>query len=230
MSFYRRLKYFLVHTLMHTNKEAQQLITTGRVELNGETVFDNCFLDDTAEIKVNGAIKRPKKNLVYYKFYKPAGYESTLNKNIETNLSVFFKDDTELAIAGRLDKQSEGLLLLSNDGKWVEMLCNPKFDKEKEYLVQLNNTPDEEFVRQFEQGVTIRGYLTEPCQCELLADNTIRVILTEGKNRQIRRMCKKLGYEVLHLKRIRIDQMHLGDLRSGDKIHLTDNELFIHSK
>ena len=228
MSFYRRLNYFLVHTLMYTNKEAKQLITTGRVELNGETVFDNCFLNDTAEIKVNGVVKRQKKNLVYYKFYKPAGYESTLNKNIETNLSVFFKDDTDLAIAGRLDKQSEGLLLLSNDGKWVEMLCNPKFEKEKEYLVQLNKTPDEAFVRQFEKGVIIRGYLTEPCQCERLTDSTIRVVLREGKNRQIRRMCHKLGYEVLNLKRIRIDQVYLGDLLPGNKTHLTDNELFKH--
>lgn len=228
MSFYRRLKYFLVHTLMYTNKEAQQLINQGNVELNGVTVFENCFLNDTDEITINGEIKRRKKNLVYFKFYKPAGFESTLNKNIEANISIFFTQDDDLAIAGRLDKQSEGLLLLSNDGKWVERLCNPKFEKEKEYLVKLNNQPDIDFVRKFEQGVMIRGYLTEPCQCELLEDNSIRVVLTEGKNRQIRRMCKKLGYEVLNLKRIRIDQAQLGELKPGNKVYLSDKELIRH--
>lgn len=224
MSFYRRLKYFLVHTLMYTNKEAQQLINAGSVELNGAGVFENCFLEETDEITVNGEIKRPKKILVYYKFYKPAGFESTLNKSIEANISGFFKQD-DLAIAGRLDKQSEGLLLLSNDGKWVEKLCNPKFEKEKEYLVKLNNPPDNDFVSKFKQGVMIRGYLTEPCQCELLTDSYIRVVLKEGKNRQIRRMCKKLGYEVLNLKRIRIDQVQLAELNPGDTIYLSDKEL-----
>lgn len=225
MSFYRRIKYFLVHSLTYTNKGAQQLINSGSVELNGVTVFENCFLNDTDEISINGEIKRRKKNLVYYKFYKPAGFESSLNKSIEANISVFFTQDDDLAIAGRLDKQSEGLLLLSNDGKWIEKLCNPKFEKEKEYHVKLNKQPDSDFVRKFEQGVMIRGYLTEPCQCELLVENSIRVVLTEGKNRQIRRMCKKLGYEVVNLKRTRIDQVQLAELKPGDKTYLSDKEL-----
>lgn len=225
MSFYRRLKYFLVHTLMLTNKEAKQLIERGLVEIDGTRVFDNCFLEENSEIKVDGVIKRQKKEFVYFKFYKPPGYESTLNPGIEANISGFFKENNDLAIAGRLDKASEGLLLLSNDGKWVEKLCNPKFEKEKEYEVTLNASPDNDFIRAFGQGLRIGQHLTAPCFCEALGNNQIRVILKEGKNRQIRRMCKKLGYDVLKLKRVRMDSILLEGLMEGDKSHLNEIQL-----
>lgn len=226
MSFYRRLKYFLVHTLMLTNKEAQRLIESGLIEIDGHKVFDNCFLEESSEINVDGVIKRPKKEFVYFKFNKPSGYESTLNNTIEANLSGFFAGHSDLAIAGRLDKFSQGLLLVSNDGKWVEKLCNPKFEKEKEYLVTLAPYPDQDFATAFSQGVTIGTYLTAPCFCEVLKGNQIRVILKEGKNRQIRRMCKKLGYDVLELKRVRMDSIILDDLNEGEKIHLFENQIF----
>ncbi len=207
---------------MLTNKEAQQLIERGLVEIDGTRVFDNCFLEENSEIKVDGVIKRQKKEFVYFKFYKPPGYESTLNPGIEANISGFFKENNDLAIAGRLDKASEGLLLLSNDGKWVEKLCNPKFEKEKEYEVTLNASPDNGFIRAFGQGLRIGQHLTAPCFCEALGNNQIRVILKEGKNRQIRRMCKKLGYDVLKLKRVRMDSILVEGLMEGDKSHLNE--------
>ena len=122
MGFYRRVKYFLVHTLKLSNKEAQELIDSGAVKTNGVTITENCTITDDSEIQVNDKIVRKKKEFVYILFYKPAGFESTLNTRIEKNLSPFFKEYPDLAIAGRLDKQSEGLLLLSNDGKWIENL------------------------------------------------------------------------------------------------------------
>ena len=149
-------------------------------------------------------------------FYKPAGYQSSLNPNVENNISVFFKDRTDLAIAGRLDQHSEGLLLLSDDGTWVENLCNPKFEKEKEYLVTLDKILTKEFFSDFTKGVRIGNYITKPCACEPVNGSLIRVILTEGKNRQIRRMCKNLGYNVVNLTRIRIDSLLLDDLRPGE--------------
>jgi 23S rRNA pseudouridine2604 synthase len=216
MSFYRRIKYFLVHTLMLNNKKAQELIDKGHVEINGEKIYSNCLLEEHSEIKVNGRIERPGKDFVYLKFYKPEGFESTLNTGIKANLSAFFKEHSDLAIAGRLDKQSEGLLLLSNDGKWVEKLCNPKFEKEKEYLIVLDKDPDESFFSAFTTGVEIGHYTTAPCKCERARTCVIRVVLKEGKNRQIRRMCKALGYSVLKLKRLRVDDIHLKPLQAGE--------------
>ena len=216
MSFYRRIKYFLVHTLKHTNKDAQSLIETGAVQINGLTVFENCLLDDEDEILLNGKKVRNKKEFVYILFNKPVGFESTLNKNIEKNISNFFAGINDLVIAGRLDKQSQGLMLLSNNGKWVEHLCNPKFEKEKEYLVTLDKPTNDLFLEKFRKGVEIDNYLTKPCFCEKTnSENTIRVILTEGKNRQIRKMCLVLGYKIIILKRVRIDQFLLEDLPEG---------------
>ncbi|PBQ34086.1 hypothetical protein CNR22_20660 [Sphingobacteriaceae bacterium] len=217
MSFYRRIKYFLVHTLMLSNKAAAELIEKGLVEIDSLQIFENVFLEDHSEIKVNGKIERLKKEFVYLKFHKPTGYESTLNKNISENLSTFFPNNPDLAIAGRLDKQSEGLMLLSNDGKWVEKMCNPKFEKEKEYLVRLNRTPTEDFFTSFQNGVQLGDYLTAPCYCVRMDDNQIKIILKEGKNRQIRRMCKTLGFTVTELKRIRVDSYELNDLGSGEQ-------------
>jgi 23S rRNA pseudouridine2604 synthase len=216
MGFYRKIKYFLVHTLMLSNKQAQELIDSGSVEIEGVSIFENCPITSYSEIKVNGKIVRPAKKFEYLMFYKPAGYQSSLNQNVENNISVFFKDHTTLAIAGRLDKHSEGLLLLSDDGIWVENLCNPKFEKEKEYFVTLDKIPTEEFLNDFSNGVKIGGYVTKPCTCEIINGSVIRVILTEGKNRQIRRMCKKLGYFVVNLKRVRVDSFSLEDLKPGD--------------
>jgi len=217
MSFYRRIKYYLVHTLKHTNEAAQQLIDKGAVEIDNEVIKENVFLNDHAEIKVDGRIVRAKKDFLYIKFNKPAGYESTLSVNVENNLSEFFKDIKNLSIAGRLDKASEGLLLLSNNGKWVENITNPVFEKEKEYIVELDREPKEDFVTLFTKGVNIGYHVTKPCECSLLEGNSIKVKLKEGKNRQIRKMCKTLGYNVIGLKRIRIDTIELGKLKAGEK-------------
>lgn len=215
MSFYRRIKYFLVHTLKLSNKEAQKLIDQGNISIDGIAISENCFLNDASEIKLNNEIVRPRKEFVYLLFNKPVGFESTLNKNIDKNLSSFFDFFEGLSIAGRLDKASEGLLLLSNDGKWVENLCNPKFEKEKEYIVTLNKKVTDEFIEHFKTGVPIDKIFTKKCVCEKINKNTIKVVLKEGKNRQIRKMCKVLGYEVLSLKRTRIADFLLTDLQPG---------------
>jgi 23S rRNA pseudouridine2604 synthase len=212
MGFRRRLKYYLVHGLFKSNTQAMQLILDGCVEVDGVIVKENCIISDASELKVEGKLVRAKTEYVYLKFYKPVGYESTLNTGIPENLSVFFENYPNLAIAGRLDKQSEGLLLLSDDGKWVQDICHPNNGKEKEYLVGLTETPSTAFIEAFKSGVKIGNYTTKPCFCELVSKSQIRVVLTEGKNRQIRRMCRKLGNEVLTLKRIRIGSFLLENI------------------
>jgi 23S rRNA pseudouridine2604 synthase len=216
MSFYRRIKYFLVHSLKHTNETAQALIDKGLVKVNGEIIKQNSVLNNDEEIEVEGKIVRPKKEMIYLKFHKPIGYESTLSPKVEKNLADFFTDFKGLTIAGRLDKQSEGLLILSNNGKWVEETTNPKFEKSKEYMVELNKTPTQEFVNLFEGGVNIGYHVTKPCVCTIKEGNWIHVVLKEGKNRQIRKMCKTLGYDVIVLKRTKIDAIELGNLKVGE--------------
>lgn len=215
MSFYRKVKYYLVHTLNYTNKDAQKLIDSQKIEIDGKVITDNCIVDAQSEIKVNATIVRKKVEYVYLKFYKPVGFESSLNEKVPNNLSSFFTNYNGLSIAGRLDKQSEGLLLLSNDGKWVEKICHPNFEKEKEYEVKLDKPVDSFLVDSISAGLLIGSYLTKPARCQIIKSDTIRVILREGKNRQIRRMCWKLGYKVIDLKRIRIDKLTTEDLAVG---------------
>jgi 23S rRNA pseudouridine2604 synthase len=215
MSFSRKIKYFLVHTSKLTNKRAQELIDAGSVQIDGVVVKENTVIGGFSEIKAGDQVLRAKKQKLYLKFYKPRGYESTLNEGVPANLAFFFNGLEGLAIAGRLDKWSEGLLVLSNDGPWIERLCHPSSGKEKEYLVMLDKPPLPEFFKAFSAGVQIGSYLTLPCVCEPYTGNGIRVVLTEGKNRQIRRMCQALGYKVLDLKRIRIGTIGLDELEPG---------------
>lgn len=216
MSFYKKIQYYLVHTLKLTNKQAKEVIQYGGVCVDGQVIYENIEIDDWSEILINGVIVREKKARTYLKFYKPIGIESTLNSSVNGNLAPFFNCYNGLSIAGRLDKNSEGLLLLSNDGKWIEKIINPKFIKEKEYLVLLDKLVDNEFCNKFSNGVDIGFYVTQPCYCEKLSDHQVRVILTEGKNKQIRRMCKALGFKVLNLKRIRIHNYHIDNLKEGE--------------
>lgn len=215
MGFSRKIKYYLVHTLKYSNKDAQALLDSRAVEVDGQIVTDNRVLDERSPVHVKGQTVRVQTTPVYLKFHKPPGYESSLNPKIENNIAGFFGNPEGLAIAGRLDKASQGLMLLSNDGGWVEKMCNPKFEKEKEYLVTLNKEMTVGHRLAFETGVTIGDYTTLPCRCHRVSETTINVTLTEGKNRQIRRMCAALGYKVLKLERIRVGEVFLGELSSG---------------
>lgn len=215
MGFARRLAYFLVHTSKLTNQQVKNHLQHGDVEINGETVYENRILAGTEEIKLKGITLQAHKKMVYYAFYKPPGYESSFHSSISDNIAPFFDNAYELAIAGRLDKASEGLMLLSNDGKWVQRICHPAFEKEKEYEVEVDCPIDETFAQTMSKGIKLWDFTTQPCTVELTGPQQFRIILTEGKNRQIRRMCAKLGVTVIKLKRIRIDQWHLGDLAPG---------------
>lgn len=221
MSFYKKIQYYLVHTLKVTNKAAKEAIESGRVCIDGSVVIENIEIEDWSEISLDNLVVRQKKKPVYLKFYKPKGMESTLNHSIEGNLALFFGGYTGLSIAGRLDKNSEGLLLLSNDGKWIEKIINPKFIKEKEYLVLLDKPIDDEFCNKFSNGVDIGFYITQACYCEKQSDTQVRIILTEGKNKQIRRMCKALGNSVINLKRIRIHTYLIENLKEGELVEFT---------
>lgn len=212
MSFRRRVKYYLIHRLNYTNKTASALISSGKLTVNGKAINENVFLNEEDELRLENEILKEKQNYSYYALYKPRGIESTFNPKIKDNLSTVFPFSEEFIVAGRLDKASEGLLLISTNGKWVNEITRPEFKKEKEYVVEVDKEIDEEFVKKMSRGVDIGICVTQPCLVEQTNPKTFRIILTEGKNKQIRRMCKTLKLSVQSLKRIRIDKFYLNDL------------------
>jgi pseudouridine synthase len=216
MGFTRKIQYYLVHTLKYSNKEALLLIKEGKVKVNNMIIYENILLNSEDEIKINHKIVKATKSFVYIKYYKPVGLVSSLNKNVPHSLYSLFEKQLPLFIAGRLDKSSEGLLILTNDGKWLKKITDPNAFKEKEYIVELDKTFNENFLKQMRTGVDIKFYVTRPCFCEKINDTEFRIILTEGKNKQIRRMCKFFGYQVIRLKRIRIDTIMIKKMNPND--------------
>ena len=212
MSFRRRIKYFLIHRLNYTNKTAATLISSGKLTVNGKEIRSNEVLNDEDELKLKDEILKAKPVYQYYALHKPRGIESTFNKAIKDNLSTVFPFTDEFIVAGRLDKASEGLLLISNDGKWIHGITRPEFKKEKEYIVEVDKEIDEEFILKMQAGIDIGIGITQPCFAEKTGEKTFRIILTEGKNKQIRRMCKTLRFSVIALKRVRIDKFYLDDI------------------
>jgi 23S rRNA pseudouridine2604 synthase len=216
MSFRLNIKYYLVHSLGFTNKEAIRAIEQRKLVVNGILINENSEFDATSEIYYEGKLLKANTPFTYIAFYKPRGIETTHNQNIANNLTTVFTFDKHLGFAGRLDKDSEGLLILSNDGKYIQSVSSPFKEKEKEYLVTVNKPISEEFITLMGAGVDIMICKTQPCFIEKLSEFEFKIILKEGKNRQIRRMCKALGYLVARLIRIRIDSIHLNDLKSGE--------------
>lgn len=216
MSFRLNIKYYLVHSLGFTNKEAIRAIEQRKLIVNGILITENSEFDATSEIYFEGKLLKPNTPFTYIAFYKPRGIETTHNKEIANNLTTVFTFDKHLGFAGRLDKESEGLLILSNDGKYIQSLSSPFKEKEKEYIVTVNKPITNEFITLMGAGVDIIICKTQPCFIEQLTEFEFKIILKEGKNRQIRRMCKALGYLVARLIRVRIDSISLQQLNPGE--------------
>lgn len=216
MGFRQKIRHYIVQNYGFTNKEATQIILSGRLRVNGEIVSDNILFDETHEIYLDDELLKPKTIYTYIAFYKPRGIETTHSKEKENNLMFHLPQSENLAFAGRLDKESEGLLILSDDGKYIQSLSEPHKEKEKEYIVKVNKVITDEFIKKMGQGVDIIIAQTKPCFVERISEFKFRIILTEGKNKQIRRMCKAFGYRVEELLRVRIDTILLGDLKPGE--------------
>ncbi len=222
-----RLRTFLSRHLKISNAEADRIIGEGRVRVNGQPVPPAAKLEFWEEIALDGKVIRGATQFSYIKFYKPRGIECTLSPELPGNLLTVFKFPKRLFPVGRLDKESEGLLLLTDDGRIYDGIAISEREKEKEYLVTVDKPIDGHFLEQMRSGVEIMGKITRPAKVSAVEGKpaAFRIILTQGLNRQIRRMCHKLGYRVEELVRLRIVNVELGDLQPGEWRELSSAEL-----
>jgi 23S rRNA pseudouridine2604 synthase len=216
MTFRNRLQYLLVIRLQISNKEALNLILSGKILVNRIAVKSNCELIQTDEVIYEGRLLQEAKKLIYIAFYKPRGIETTLNIAIKDNLKAILPFEVDVFPVGRLDKDSEGLLLLTNDGTVYDKILRNENKTEKDYIVQVDKTITSKFLETMSAGIVIMGKKTLPCKLVQMDYFTFKITLIQGLNRQIRRMCYKLDYEVLGLKRVRIGNIHLDDLKAGE--------------
>jgi len=216
VTFRKRLQYFLVKRLSISNKNALALILAGKIKINGETTFVNTVLNLGDSIAFGTQILQEKKDFISLAFYKPRGIETTLNREIPDNLKDILPFKEALFPVGRLDKESEGLLILTNDGRVFDKILRRENQIQKEYLVKVDKEIEDEFIQKMSEGVNILGKITLPCLVEKIDNRTFKIILVQGLNRQIRRMCYKLDYEVLQLIRLRIGTITLGELKPNE--------------
>ena len=219
------LKYFIVQKLTLSNKDAITYILSGRVLVNGEKGTLNQLLSPEDEVRLDGQVIKEGRKNVYIAYHKPRGIESTLNTQIENNLLHALNLPENVFPVGRLDKESEGLMLLTNDGRTLFNILHAEKPQEKEYQVTVDKPLTQEAIDCLATGILIMGQKTRPAIVRQIDETTFNITLTQGLNRQIRRMCYKLGYEVLKLVRIRIISLELGNLQTGEWRHLHQSEL-----
>ena len=222
---FMRLNKYLSDAGVCSRREADRLIEEGRVLVDGKLAIQGMQVEDTQEIKVDGKVIKPEEKKVVLVFHKPKGIECTANINVKKNVISYINYPIRVYYAGRLDKDSEGLLLLTNQGELVNQIMKAGSYHEKEYLVTVDKMITEKFLQKMRDGVPILGTVTRKCKVERESEKTFRITLTQGLNRQIRRMCNYLGYEVIKLKRIRIMNIKLGDLPVGSYREATKEEL-----
>ena len=219
-----RLNKYIASSGLCSRREADTLIESGKVTINGETAVQGSKVMDGDIVLVNGRKVTPDDDMVYIAFNKPLGVTCTTDKRDPSNIIDYIGFDERIFPVGRLDKNSSGLILLTNDGSIVNKLLRAENGHEKEYLVTVNRPYDKNFLRSMESGVPVLGQLTLPCKLKPAGDKSFKIILHQGLNRQIRRMCEYLGYKVTRLKRIRFMNISLGDLETGKWRYLTASE------
>lgn len=210
-----------------SRREADRLIEQGRVFLNNELAQLGNRYTEGDIVEVDGSyITAPKKEkLVYMAFNKPAGITTTTDENIKGNIITYINYPKRIFPVGRLDKDSEGLIFLTNDGDIVNKILRAGNEHEKEYIVRVNKSFDDLFLQKMSLGVPVLGTVTKPCRVFRMGKQVFKIILTEGLNRQIRRMCEHFGYEVESLKRVRIMNIKLDTLPVGKWRYLSDAEM-----
>lgn len=220
-----RLNKFLSDSGYCSRREADRLIDGGKVTVNHEIAVMGQKVTLKDIVKVNGQIISREEEQIVIAFNKPVGVECTTDAGNPDNIVDYIGYHKRIYPIGRLDKNSQGLILLTNDGSLVNHILKASNYHEKEYVVTVDKPIDNEFVQKMSSGVEILNQVTRPCKVTRVNKHTFHIVLTQGLNRQIRRMCEVLGYKVQKLKRIRIMNIYLGNLPRGAYRDVTDEEL-----
>ena len=220
-----RINKFLAESGACSRREADAWIAAGRVTVNGVVAELGTRLAEDDQVAVDGRPIDAKPRRVYLALNKPVGVECTTDRDVPGNIVDFVGHRERVFPIGRLDKDSEGLILLTNDGDVVNHVLRAENAHEKEYVVAVDRPLTPEFLAGMAGGVPILGTVTNPCRIIQVGRNTFRIVLTQGMNRQIRRMCEHFDYTVRRLQRVRIMHIRLGELPIGKWRNLTSEEV-----
>ena len=220
-----RLNKFLSNAGFCSRRQADRLIEEGHVKVNNETALMGQKVTLLDKVTVDGKEVSREEEQIVIAFNKPVGVECTTDKNNPDNIVDYINYKKRIYPIGRLDKNSQGLILLTNDGALVNNILKASNYHEKEYVVTVDKPITEEFIKQMSKGVKILDQVTRPCVVKKVNKHTFNIILTQGLNRQIRRMCETLGFKVQKLKRVRIMGVHLDNLPIVNYRNLTNSEL-----
>lgn len=220
-----RLNKYLSEAGVCSRREADKLIESGKVTVDGKRAETGMKVTEGQVVCVGKKQVKPKDEMVLLAVNKPVGIVCTEEKREKNNIIQFLKYPTRITYIGRLDKDSEGLLLMTNNGDIINKMMRAGNEHEKEYKVTVNKPITDEFIEKMASGVPILDTVTRKCKVEKIGKFKFRIILTQGLNRQIRRMCEYLGYKVTRLERVRVMNIHLGDLKPGQYRHVTQKEI-----
>lgn len=205
--------------------DTRKLIEEKRIKINGELAIQGQWVEINEDYICVDDKPIEMKERVYIALNKPTGITCTADSNKEGNIIDYINYGQYIFPIGRLDKQSQGLIILTNDGDFANNIISPENEHEKEYIVTVDKNFDDEFIKNMENGVDIGSHITKPCKMKRINENTFKIILTEGLNRQIRRMCLAFSYKVQKLERIRIMNINLKGIKYGEWRYITKEEV-----
>lgn len=227
MRTFMRIHKYISLTGYCSRREVKRLLENGRITVNGVVCNKDSEVDEGDTVLIDHKPIPRKKISIYLAFNKPVGITCTANPEIKGNILEYVNVSERVFPVGRLDKASQGLILLTNDGELANRISQSDFGHEKEYEVTLNQPVTELFLQKMAEGVPVLNTITRPAKTKFVSKYVFRITLTQGLNRQIRRMCKALGYEVEKLERIRIMNIHLHTLAAGKWRELKSDELLV---
>ncbi|OUQ89743.1 23S rRNA pseudouridine synthase F [Brevibacillus brevis] len=220
-----RINKFISETGICSRREADKLIESKRVTINGQIAELGSTVASGDDVRIDGQPLGVKKKDVYIALNKPVGITCTTELHVKGNIIDFVNHPERIFPIGRLDKDSQGLILLTNDGDIVNKILRAENNHDKEYIVTVDKPITANFLHGMANGVRILGTTTKPCKVTKVSDRVFNIVLTQGLNRQIRRMCQAFGYQVRKLERVRIMNVALGNLKLGQWRNLTAKEL-----
>ena len=220
-----RINKYIASSGFCSRRQADELVETGKVTVDGVTAVNGTVVEEGQVVKVGDKEVIPEDNKIYIALHKPLGITCTTDRRDPSNIIDYLGMDDRVFPIGRLDKNSSGLILLTNDGDIVNKLLRAENGHEKEYQVRVDRKIEPGFKDKMEEGIEILGQKTLPCKVTITGTHTFNIVPKQGLNRQIRRMCDALGYRVTKLRRIRFININLGDMRPGDRRNLTKEEI-----